>query len=141
MLCVGFVQRVNSNCSSVCVLQGVVKDLFSQFGSVESVDLRDHPGSFQESGPRLSRFFRPAEKQVDLCCCAGFSLFTAYFRSCFTLCVSICLRVSKLATLYFKTPPVYRLLNHTHTMCLWWSAQSSVRSKQEYRVSRLLLKR
>ncbi|XP_030591646.1 ribosomal RNA-processing protein 7 homolog A [Archocentrus centrarchus] len=43
--------------------EGVVKDLFSQFGSVESVELRDHPGSFQESGPKLSRFFKPAEKQ------------------------------------------------------------------------------
>ncbi|KAM8724374.1 ribosomal RNA-processing protein 7 homolog A [Acanthopagrus schlegelii] len=43
--------------------EGVVKELFSQFGSVQSVELRDHPGSFQESGPKLSRFFKPAAKQ------------------------------------------------------------------------------
>ncbi|XP_059204480.1 ribosomal RNA-processing protein 7 homolog A [Centropristis striata] len=43
--------------------EDVVKELFSQFGSVQSVELRDHPGSSQESGPKLSRFFKPAEKQ------------------------------------------------------------------------------
>ncbi|XP_026181276.1 ribosomal RNA-processing protein 7 homolog A isoform X2 [Mastacembelus armatus] len=43
--------------------EAVVKDLFSQFGSVQSVELRDHPGSSKESGPRLSKFFRQAEKQ------------------------------------------------------------------------------
>eukprot|EP00064_Thunnus_orientalis_P006337 superscaffoldBa00000656_g6353 len=43
--------------------EDVVKELFSQFGSIQSVELRDHPGSFQQSGPTLSRFFRPAEKQ------------------------------------------------------------------------------
>ncbi|KAM4531150.1 ribosomal RNA-processing protein 7 homolog A [Odontesthes bonariensis] len=53
-----FVLNIPPYCS-----EGVVKDLFSQFGSVESVELRHHPGSSQESGPRLSRFFRPAEKQ------------------------------------------------------------------------------
>ncbi|XP_026201937.1 ribosomal RNA-processing protein 7 homolog A [Anabas testudineus] len=41
----------------------VVKDLFSQFGSVQSVELRDHPGSFKDSEPKLSKFFKPAEKQ------------------------------------------------------------------------------
>lgn len=53
-----FVLNIPPYCS-----EGVVKELFSQFGSVESVDLRDHPGSSQESGPRLSRFFKPAQKQ------------------------------------------------------------------------------
>ncbi|XP_017272124.1 ribosomal RNA-processing protein 7 homolog A [Kryptolebias marmoratus] len=43
--------------------EAVVKDLFSQFGSVRSVELKDHPGSSEEPGPRLSRLFRPAEKQ------------------------------------------------------------------------------
>ncbi|KAM9393082.1 ribosomal RNA-processing protein 7 homolog A isoform 2-T2 [Pholidichthys leucotaenia] len=42
---------------------GAVKELFSQFGSVNSVELRDHPGSLQDSGPRLSRYFRSAGKQ------------------------------------------------------------------------------
>lgn len=46
------------------VFQGVVRELFSQFGSVQSVELRDHPGSFQDSGPELSKFFKTAEKQV-----------------------------------------------------------------------------
>uniref|UniRef100_A0AAQ4QYZ8 Ribosomal RNA processing 7 homolog A n=1 Tax=Gasterosteus aculeatus aculeatus TaxID=481459 RepID=A0AAQ4QYZ8_GASAC len=45
------------------VFQVVIKELFSQFGSVQWVDLRDHPGSSPESGPKLSRFFKPAEKQ------------------------------------------------------------------------------
>ena len=25
----------------------------------------DHPSSLQESGPKLSKFFKPAQKQVD----------------------------------------------------------------------------
>ncbi|XP_029996345.1 ribosomal RNA-processing protein 7 homolog A [Sphaeramia orbicularis] len=41
----------------------VVKRLFSQFGDVQSVELRDHPGSSKHLGPKLSRFFRPADKQ------------------------------------------------------------------------------
>ncbi|XP_037545414.1 ribosomal RNA-processing protein 7 homolog A [Nematolebias whitei] len=53
-----FVLNIPPYCS-----EAVVKDLFSQFGSVRSVELRDHPGSFEESGPKLSRFFKPAEKQ------------------------------------------------------------------------------
>ncbi|CAG5897461.1 unnamed protein product [Menidia menidia] len=53
-----FVLNIPPYCS-----EGVVKDLFSQFGSVDSVELRDHPGSFQDDGPRLSRLFRPAEKK------------------------------------------------------------------------------
>ncbi|KAK9535516.1 hypothetical protein VZT92_007891 [Zoarces viviparus] len=43
--------------------EGVVKEMFSQFGCVRSVELRDHPGSSKESGPKLSRFFKPADKQ------------------------------------------------------------------------------
>ncbi|XP_070779797.1 ribosomal RNA-processing protein 7 homolog A [Enoplosus armatus] len=53
-----FVLNIPPYCS-----QGVVKELFSRFGSVQSVELRDHPGSFQDSGPKLSKFFKPAEKQ------------------------------------------------------------------------------
>ncbi|XP_049925959.1 ribosomal RNA-processing protein 7 homolog A [Epinephelus moara] len=53
-----FVLNIPPYCS-----QAVVKELFSQFGYVESVELRDHPGSSQESGPKLSRFFKPVEKQ------------------------------------------------------------------------------
>ncbi|XP_073350660.1 ribosomal RNA-processing protein 7 homolog A [Pagrus major] len=53
-----FVLNIPPYCS-----EGVVKELFSQFGSVQLVELRDHPGSFQESGPKLSSFFKPAEKQ------------------------------------------------------------------------------
>ncbi|KAM6904838.1 ribosomal RNA-processing protein 7 homolog A [Xenentodon cancila] len=53
-----FVLNIPPYCS-----EEVVKDLFRPFGSVESVELRDHPGSFQESGPKLSKVFRPAEKQ------------------------------------------------------------------------------
>lgn len=45
--------------------QGVVKELFSQFGCVQSVELRDHPGFSQESGPALSRLFKPVKKQVS----------------------------------------------------------------------------
>uniref|UniRef100_A0A1A7XHY8 Ribosomal RNA processing 7 homolog A n=2 Tax=Iconisemion striatum TaxID=60296 RepID=A0A1A7XHY8_9TELE len=53
-----FVQNVPSYCS-----EDVVRELFSRFGSVSSVELRDHPGSSEASEPKLSRFFRPAEKQ------------------------------------------------------------------------------
>ncbi|XP_071330511.1 ribosomal RNA-processing protein 7 homolog A [Trachinotus anak] len=53
-----FVLNIPPYCS-----EAVVRELFSQFGSVQSVELRDHPGSFQESGPKLSKFFRPAEKK------------------------------------------------------------------------------
>ncbi|XP_041813243.1 ribosomal RNA-processing protein 7 homolog A [Chelmon rostratus] len=43
--------------------EGVVKELFSQFGCIQSVELRDHPGSSNESGPKLSKFFKPGPKQ------------------------------------------------------------------------------
>lgn len=46
------------------VFQDVVKELFSQFGSVQSVELNDHPGLPRESGPKLSKYFKPATKQV-----------------------------------------------------------------------------
>lgn len=53
-----FVLNVPPYCS-----EGVVKQLFSQFGNVNSVELKDEPGTSQQSGPKLSRFFKPAEKQ------------------------------------------------------------------------------
>uniref|UniRef100_A0A3Q3W3Z4 RRM domain-containing protein n=1 Tax=Mola mola TaxID=94237 RepID=A0A3Q3W3Z4_MOLML len=53
-----FVLNIPPYCS-----EDVVKELFSQFGSVHSVELRDHPGSSQESGPKLSTFFKPLTKQ------------------------------------------------------------------------------
>ncbi|KAM3863578.1 ribosomal RNA-processing protein 7 homolog A [Diretmus argenteus] len=53
-----FVLNIPPYCS-----EAVVKYLFSQFGAVQSVELRDHPGAFQHSGPQLSKFFKPAEKQ------------------------------------------------------------------------------
>nr|XP_019961633.1 PREDICTED: ribosomal RNA-processing protein 7 homolog A [Paralichthys olivaceus] len=52
-----FVLNIPPYCS-----EAVVRELFSQFGCVQSVELRDHPGSVQESAPKLSKFFRPAEK-------------------------------------------------------------------------------
>ncbi|XP_068435234.1 ribosomal RNA-processing protein 7 homolog A [Clinocottus analis] len=53
-----FVLNVPPYCS-----EGVFRELFSQFGSVQSVELRDHPGSSRESGPGLSKLFKPAKKQ------------------------------------------------------------------------------
>nr|XP_046272291.1 ribosomal RNA-processing protein 7 homolog A [Scatophagus argus] len=53
-----FVLNIPPYCS-----EAVVTELFSQFGCVQSVELRDHPGSFQESGPKLSKFFKPVAKQ------------------------------------------------------------------------------
>ncbi|KAM4717375.1 ribosomal RNA-processing protein 7 homolog A [Anableps anableps] len=53
-----FVLNIPPYCS-----ESVLKDLFSQFGSVASIELRDLPGSSQESGPKLSKIFRPANKQ------------------------------------------------------------------------------
>ncbi|XP_034046864.1 ribosomal RNA-processing protein 7 homolog A [Thalassophryne amazonica] len=53
-----FVLNVPSYCS-----ENVMKDLFSLFGTIESVELRDHPGSFQHSGPKLAWIFKPAEKK------------------------------------------------------------------------------
>ncbi|XP_068193594.1 ribosomal RNA-processing protein 7 homolog A [Antennarius striatus] len=53
-----FVLNVPPYCS-----EAVVKEIFSKFGCVESVELREHPGSTQESGPKLSKFFQPLSKQ------------------------------------------------------------------------------
>ncbi|XP_038129685.1 ribosomal RNA-processing protein 7 homolog A [Cyprinodon tularosa] len=53
-----FVLNVPPYCS-----ESVVKDLFSRFGSITSVELRDHPGSSEDSGPKLSKIFRPVSKQ------------------------------------------------------------------------------
>ncbi|XP_029914938.1 ribosomal RNA-processing protein 7 homolog A [Myripristis murdjan] len=53
-----FVLNIPPYCS-----EAVVKELFSQFGAVQSVELRDHPGAFQHSGPKLATFFKPAEKK------------------------------------------------------------------------------
>lgn len=52
-----FVLNVPPYCSEV-----VLKRLFSLFGNVHSVELRDHPGSSQHPGPKLSCFFKPSEK-------------------------------------------------------------------------------
>ena len=91
------------------VFQAVVRELFSQFGCVQSVELRDHPGSVQESVPKLSKFFRPAEKTVG----AVFLLSNIHTTSAssvrvfdLSVCLSTSSRVSKLDMLCSKTPPV-----------------------------------
>ncbi|CAG01658.1 unnamed protein product [Tetraodon nigroviridis] len=53
-----FVLNIPPYCS-----EGIVKELFLQFGPVLSVELMDHPSSSQESGPKLSKFFKPVQKQ------------------------------------------------------------------------------
>ncbi|XP_070837408.1 ribosomal RNA-processing protein 7 homolog A [Chaetodon trifascialis] len=53
-----FVLNIPPYCS-----EGVVKELFSQFGSIQSVELRDEPGSSHKHGPKLSKFFKPVQKQ------------------------------------------------------------------------------
>lgn len=118
-VCVAITQLI-TNCLHVfflfipvllSVFQGVVNELFSQFGCVQSVELRDHPASFQDSGPKLSRFFKPAAKRVSSLRCNTTSkpslylLCTVDFRSWFHLSC-LCFvpsRVSKWATLCFKT--------------------------------------
>ncbi|KAK7939357.1 hypothetical protein WMY93_002683 [Mugilogobius chulae] len=52
-----FVLNVPPYCS-----EEVIKRLFSQFGNVNSVELRDQPGSTQHHGPKLSSVFKPPEK-------------------------------------------------------------------------------
>nr|XP_057905373.1 ribosomal RNA-processing protein 7 homolog A [Doryrhamphus excisus] len=52
-----FVLNIPPYCS-----EDVVKQLFSQFGPVKSVELGEHPGAFH-SGPKLSKHFTPAQKQ------------------------------------------------------------------------------
>ncbi|AWP18552.1 putative ribosomal RNA-processing protein 7 -like A [Scophthalmus maximus] len=68
-----FVLNVPPYCS-----QATVRELFSRFGGVQSVELRDHPGSFQESGPELTEFFKPAEKK-------GFKVGYVVFQSASSL--------------------------------------------------------
>ncbi|KAM9780578.1 ribosomal RNA-processing protein 7 homolog A [Neosynchiropus ocellatus] len=41
----------------------VINELFAQFGCVQSVELLDHPGSVPEQDAKLSKFFKPAQKQ------------------------------------------------------------------------------
>ncbi|XP_034066115.1 ribosomal RNA-processing protein 7 homolog A [Gymnodraco acuticeps] len=54
-----FVLNIPPYCS-----EDVAKQMFSQFGSVQSVELMDNPGPLaQDSGPKISKFFRPAAKQ------------------------------------------------------------------------------
>uniref|UniRef100_A0A3B4A401 RRM domain-containing protein n=1 Tax=Periophthalmus magnuspinnatus TaxID=409849 RepID=A0A3B4A401_9GOBI len=52
-----FVLNVPPYCS-----EDVIKRIFSQFGNVNSVELRDQPGSSPHHGPKLSNVFKPAEK-------------------------------------------------------------------------------
>ncbi|XP_061740746.1 ribosomal RNA-processing protein 7 homolog A-like [Nerophis ophidion] len=63
-----FVLNIPPYCS-----EGVVKELFSQFGLVTSVELNEHPGSFH-SGAKPSRYFKPAQKQ---CFKVGYVVFRA----------------------------------------------------------------
>ncbi|XP_072298346.1 ribosomal RNA-processing protein 7 homolog A [Eucyclogobius newberryi] len=65
-----FVLNVPPYCSEV-----VIKRLFSQFGNVNSVELRDQPGTSQQHGPKLSNIFRPAEKH-------GFKVGYIVFGNC-----------------------------------------------------------
>ncbi|KAM4634486.1 ribosomal RNA-processing protein 7 homolog A [Polymixia lowei] len=53
-----FVLNIPPYCS-----EATVKELFSQFGTIRSVELGDQPGSFKQSGPQLAKIFKPAEKQ------------------------------------------------------------------------------
>ncbi|XP_053708061.1 ribosomal RNA-processing protein 7 homolog A [Synchiropus splendidus] len=41
----------------------VINELFAQFGCVQSVELMDHPGSRPLLDAKLSKFFKPAQKQ------------------------------------------------------------------------------
>lgn len=43
--------------------EGILKDVFGQFGPVQSVELREKPGSLEHSGPKLSKYFTPTQKQ------------------------------------------------------------------------------
>ncbi|KAL7829934.1 hypothetical protein AOLI_G00308190 [Acnodon oligacanthus] len=53
-----FVLNIPPYCS-----ESVVKELFSQFGSVQSVELSEKPGSPEPETNSLSKYFRPAQKQ------------------------------------------------------------------------------
>ncbi|KAI5087574.1 ribosomal RNA-processing protein 7-like A [Silurus meridionalis] len=53
-----FILNVPPYCS-----QSVVKDLFSQFGRVQSVELSEKPGAAEDKQPNLSPYFTPVHKQ------------------------------------------------------------------------------
>ncbi|KAL0992983.1 hypothetical protein UPYG_G00101800 [Umbra pygmaea] len=53
-----FVLNIPPYCS-----EGTLKEIFSQFGPVKSVELREKPGSFEPSESKLSKYFTPAQKQ------------------------------------------------------------------------------
>ncbi|KAL4658024.1 Gastric cancer antigen Zg14-like [Arapaima gigas] len=53
-----FVLNIPPYCS-----EEIVKDLFSSFGNVQSVELRDKPGTPESSEPKLSKYFRPSLKK------------------------------------------------------------------------------
>lgn len=100
-----------ADCHCCSPFQDVVKELFSQFGCVQSVELRDHPGSSQESGPTLSKFFKAVAKQVTSVCC---NISSFLFRIVFYCLVILPLfwsfffppRGSKWATSCSRSPPV-----------------------------------
>ncbi|XP_035258541.1 ribosomal RNA-processing protein 7 homolog A [Anguilla anguilla] len=43
--------------------EAVVRDLFSQFGPIQSVELRERPGTAEPAESKLSRYFTPAQKE------------------------------------------------------------------------------
>ncbi|XP_053494440.1 ribosomal RNA-processing protein 7 homolog A [Ictalurus furcatus] len=53
-----FILNVPPYCS-----QSVVKDLFSQFGPVQDVELREKPAVAEDKQPELSPYFTPAQKK------------------------------------------------------------------------------
>ncbi|KAJ7992636.1 hypothetical protein DPEC_G00280730 [Dallia pectoralis] len=54
-----FVLNIPPYCS-----EGVIRGLFSQFGPIQSVELREKPGSFEHSTSKLAKYFTPARKRV-----------------------------------------------------------------------------
>ncbi|KAG7326054.1 hypothetical protein KOW79_010979 [Hemibagrus wyckioides] len=53
-----FILNIPPYCS-----QSVVKDLFSQFGPVQHVELSEKPGAVEDKQPELSPYFTPAQKR------------------------------------------------------------------------------
>ncbi|XP_030649671.1 ribosomal RNA-processing protein 7 homolog A [Chanos chanos] len=53
-----FVLNIPPYCS-----QNVLKELFSRFGPVQSVELCEKPGASESTEPKLSKYFTPAEKE------------------------------------------------------------------------------
>lgn len=64
-----FVINIPPYCS-----EDVVKDLFNQFGAVQSVELRERPGASDPSESKLSRYFTPKQKE-------GFKVGYVVFRN------------------------------------------------------------